>query len=291
MKPIPRAAFLIGTLAAGGGMIALGRRLRLPPPRPVFPPESLVIAVLPVGQGEASWLKTPDNRFIVIGCGPEGSGYALADSLQAAGAPRIDLLFLPTPYRESLGGVPELLDRMPVVAAYDNGWTEPLNIAHRAAYKSLKEKNVPLFAAEAGQSFALAEGTLSVVHPSLPRIARAPEAGNNAVVLHLTWGRTTFLWAGSLEKAGEDALLSRADALAANWLRVARFGTREASSPEWLRAVAPELAVISTGAEREGYPHPETLERLAAAGVRLWRTDRQSEPLLFFSDGTQITTP
>ncbi len=51
----------------------------------------------------------------------------------------------------------------------------------------------------------------------------------------------------------------------------------------WLRAVAPELAIISAGpANRYGHPHPMTLARLDSAGIpAVWRTDR---------DGTACVT-
>ena len=38
-------------------------------------------------------------------------------------------------------------------------------------------------------------------------------------------------------------------------------------------ATAPEYAVISVGYNRYGHPAPETLERLAAAGCEIYRTD------------------
>jgi len=181
-------------------MLFLGRWMATPKPPPIFPPESLVVAVLPVGQGEASWIRTPDDHFIVIGCGPDIGGRELANSLRSLGAQRIDLLILPTPYRESLGGVPDLVRAFPITMAYDNGWVEPLNQAHRAAFRSLGEKGIPIYSAEAGQKITIGEGTLEFLHPSEPRIMRSPEAGNNAVVVRLTWGKTAFHWAGGLER-------------------------------------------------------------------------------------------
>ncbi|MGH7272677.1 MAG: MBL fold metallo-hydrolase, partial [Polyangiaceae bacterium] len=45
--------------------------------------------------------------------------------------------------------------------------------------------------------------------------------------------------------------------------------------PEFLAAVAPREAVISVGRRnRFGHPHPRALAALAAAGARVWRTDR-----------------
>ena len=46
-----------------------------------------------------------------------------------------------------------------------------------------------------------------------------------------------------------------------------------ATSEELLLATKPELAVISVGYNTYGHPAPETLERLAAAGCAIYRTD------------------
>jgi beta-lactamase superfamily II metal-dependent hydrolase len=97
-----------------------------------------------------------------------------------------------------------------------------------------------------------------------------------------------------MERAGEDALIARSpESLRSDWLRVARFGSREASSPEFLRLVSPDFAVISVGAKNSGdYPHKETLDRLSSAGARVFRTDQtDASEIRFFSDGAAVTTP
>ena len=52
-------------------------------------------------------------------------------------------------------------------------------------------------------------------------------------------------------------------------------GSKYATSEELLLATTPELAVISVGYNTYGHPAPETLERLAAAGCAIYRTDWQ----------------
>jgi competence protein ComEC len=286
-----RRNLILGGLA-GSGALVLGSRLAKlaePPPRRFFPPESLVVAAVNVGQGESSWIKTPSGQFLVIGTGPEASAEPLVRSLRQAGATRVDLLILPTPYRESIGGVPGLAEAFPIDQAFDNGWTEIINSSHRAARAALDERRIPLYAARAGQRFRLAQGNLEILHPSEPLVAQSPEAGNNSVVVRLHWDSTRFLWAGSLDRQGEEALLSRSESLDAQWLRVARFGTDRASSPEWLRAVSPEHAVVSVGTNTSGLPSPDTLGRLQASGARIYRTDETRDAWIFLSDGETIT--
>jgi competence protein ComEC len=58
-------------------------------------------------------------------------------------------------------------------------------------------------------------------------------------------------------------------------LKVGHHGSRTSSTPAFLEAVAPREAVVSTGCRnRFGHPHAVTLEALARAGARVWRTDR-----------------
>jgi competence protein ComEC len=65
-------------------------------------------------------------------------------------------------------------------------------------------------------------------------------------------------------------LLEHAERLRADVLKVPHHGSRTSSGPDFLRAVSPKLAVISTGAgNRFGHPHAEVLERLHAAVPRV----------------------
>ena len=50
-------------------------------------------------------------------------------------------------------------------------------------------------------------------------------------------------------------------------------GSKYSTSEELLLETKPETAVISTGYNTYGHPAPETLERLAAAGCDIYRTD------------------
>ena len=71
-----RAALpFVGLIAFALAALYLGTRLarrRVSPPTPGG--TRLEVTVLNVGQGEASFVKTPDGRFAVVGTGPEGQG-------------------------------------------------------------------------------------------------------------------------------------------------------------------------------------------------------------------------
>jgi len=69
--------------------------------------------------------------------------------------------------------------------------------------------------------------------------------------------------------------------LAATVLKVSHHGARGSSTAPFVAAVGPRVAVVSVG-PRNVYGHPDAgaLARLAAAGARVYRTDRDGAVLL-----------
>jgi beta-lactamase superfamily II metal-dependent hydrolase len=77
--------------------------------------------------------------------------------------------------------------------------------------------------------------------------------------------------------------------LGATVLKVAHHGSRGSSTPEFLRAVSPVVAVISVGARNPyGHPTPETLARLDAVHAAVYRTDRDGA-VIVESDGRALS--
>jgi competence protein ComEC len=61
----------------------------------------------------------------------------------------------------------------------------------------------------------------------------------------------------------------------ADVLQVGHHGSKNSTTQEFLDAVAPAIAIISSGDDNPyGHPSPELLERLEASGARVLRTDR-----------------
>ncbi len=109
------------------------------------------------------------------------------------------------------------------------------------------------------------------------------------MVCRLTYGSVSVLFMGDAERPTESRLLARRRAaLRAAVLKVAHHGSRSATGPELLAAVAPTVAIVSAGAGNGyGHPHPATLRRLERAGARVYRTDRDGTVELTV-DGARI---
>jgi len=75
--------------------------------------------------------------------------------------------------------------------------------------------------------------------------------------------------------------------LRADVLKVGHHGSKNSTMPEFLGAVAPQIAIISAGEENPyGHPSPELLERLEGSGSRVLRTD-WGGAVQVFTDGRE----
>jgi len=96
-------------------------------------------------------------------------------------------------------------------------------------------------------------------------------------VLKVSTAGASALLAGDVESRAEAQMLARdPQALRAQVLVVPHHGSRTSSTPAFVAAVAPEIAIFSVGyRNRFHHPHPAIVQRYAAAGAQLRRTDRE----------------
>ena len=114
---------------------------------------------------------------------------------------------------------------------------------------------------------------LAVLWPC-PRYDAALGLNDNSIALRLAFGRRAFLLTGDLERDSERLLVTAGRVEPVDVLKVAHHGSRTSTSPAFLFAARPSLAVISSGAgNRYGHPSPQVVARLRAAGAQVLRTD------------------
>ncbi|AKP47879.1 DNA internalization-related competence protein ComEC/Rec2 [Bacillus smithii] len=99
------------------------------------------------------------------------------------------------------------------------------------------------------------------------------EGNNDSLVLYAKIGGLRWLFTGDLEKEGEAELVQQWN-LKADILKVGHHGSKTSTSPKFLEAVNPKIAVISVGVKnRYGHPHPEVIRLLEEQHINVFRTD------------------
>jgi competence protein ComEC len=71
-------------------------------------------------------------------------------------------------------------------------------------------------------------------------------------------------------------------------LKVAHHGSRTSTTPRFLGAVRPRLALVSVGAHNTyGHPSPEVMQTLRDSGAQVLRTDRAGT-IVVSTDGRHL---
>jgi competence protein ComEC len=105
-------------------------------------------------------------------------------------------------------------------------------------------------------------------------MADGKHLNNQSVVVRLACGRTAALFTGDIEQEAE-ARLVETGPLASGVLKVPHHGSRGSLHEPFLRAVHPELAVVSVGRGNSyGHPAPAMLDLYRQLKIPVWRTDR-----------------
>ena len=271
---------------ASAALITLVRPAR----QPQVPADQLWLTFLDVGQGDAAAIRTPGGHWLLIDTGPADARYdagrrVVAPFLKRTGVSRLTAMVLSHAHRDHIGGATAVAEAVPTALIVEPG--EPVaDSAYWAVLRMADADGSRWHVAAAGDSFAIDGVSFRVLHPPRHWSRRGQDLNEDSLVLELRWRDFSALLAGDAGIVAESSYVARAGPI--DLLKVGHHGSRTATGTLLLRRRPPQAAIISLGVNRYGHPAPETLARLAAARVAVWRTDQQG-PVTVTTDGHTFT--
>ncbi len=235
---------------------------------PATPEAGLWLTAFDIGQGNAVLVETPNFRLL-YDTGPsysaesDGGSRVILPYLRARGIERLDALVISHSDSDHAGGARSLLQAIPV------GWVaSSLPPMHSLA----AARHVGCVA---GQHWNIDGVQFAFLHPLA---GDDPNARPNArsCTLKITYGTQSVLLTGDIEAAQERSLVARAAArLQADVLLAPHHGSGTSSTPAFLDAVSPQIALFQLG-YRNRYRHPkaEVVARYDERGIQVLRSDR-----------------
>jgi competence protein ComEC len=265
--------------AAAAAILFLALAL-LPGPR--GPERGFSVEALDVGQGDAILVRWARHSLLVDGGGPfdiEASDFGrtrLLPKLLDRGVTRLDGVLATHPHPDHVLGLLAVVEELPVGRVWLSAGADEATLFARLR-RAAREAGVPVEILPAGRVIAWPDARLTVLHSGgLPR--KIDAVNNQSVVAIFERHGRRALLTGDAGASTEESMLDRDLALAADLLKVPHHGSRTSTTPLFVAAVRPRVAILSCGREnRFGHPAAETLRTLAAAGVPVFRTDRLSD--------------
>jgi len=156
-----------------------------------------------------------------------------------------------------------------------------------------EKEGARIFIARSGQKtpyqnlrFGTAQVILEILYPfEVLEGKEFKDSNDTSVVLKLSYGERSFLFAGDAEKQVEKKLMENKADLDSDVLKTGHHGSKTSSSEEFVAKVSPEIAVISAGRNNQyGHPHQEVLDVFNKYGIKIFRTDKDGD-IKIISDG------
>jgi len=253
-----------------------------------LPDGYLRVAFLDVGQGDAILITLPDGRQMLIDGGPSTTdlNWRLGQEMPFWDR-TLEMVVNTHPDADHLGGLVSLPDRYTLEQMLVTD-VEATSQLYQEWETELAEGELTPVVGQAGMQLHLGRGITATLLSPGPALADVDEPNNRSLVLRLQYGQVSFLLPGDIEADVERRLVQAGLPLKATVLKSPHHGSNTSSSPAFLQAVDPQLVVISVGADnRFGHPAPEVLERYAAFGLPVLRTDEHSTVELI-TDGRRL---
>lgn len=245
---------------------------------PAVPEGEFRLTALDIGQGTTAIVQTA-NHTLVYDTGPRWTDSADAGSrliapyLRGSGAGRIHGLVVSHLDIDHSGGARSLLNMLPV----DWMLTSVFNEADIVTVA--RSRSVTPIACIRGQSWQWDGVRFEVLHPEADSYLEAKlKTNDRSCVIKVSSAQFSALLTADIEALSERALVERyadqSTMLRSDVLLMPHHGSLTSSTPAFIDAVAPKLALINAGyRNRFGHPRDAVLARYRERDIDVLRTD------------------
>ena len=246
------------------------------------------VSVLDVGQGDAILVEGSRGGRLLIDGGPDpGRLLVVLDQRIPPWDRRIDAVILTHPARGSRRRARPAAGAVSGAAGlrarHARTRTRLRRVARAAGRRRRRRCAWASPPATGSRSTRSTSASCGRSGPGPARAARRRNRHQQRVDRPARGGRRLPIPAGGRRRGGDRPVTARRGLPRLDLLKVAHHGSRTATTQAFVDAVRPRIAVASAGAGNPyGHPARATLERLSAAGARVFRTDRDGTVAVTF---------
>ena len=262
----------LGPSSDAGGETTTTAETLVQIPETAKPEGELILTMIDVGQAD-SFLLVQNGKTMLVDCGTRSTGKDVVSYLNEQGISRLDYVIGTHPHDDHMGGMYDVITNfeigkiiMPGVEAgkVTTNWYVKL-------MQEIKQGAYELEYAKLGTTYDLGDASFKIIGPIE---TDESNLNNYSIVLKVTFGDMDIIMTGDAETKVESDIIESGEALGAEILKVGHHGSDTSSSNEFLDAVSPLYALISTKVGNK-YEHPikTTMQKLEERKIEVYRTD------------------
>jgi competence protein ComEC len=239
-----------------------------------------------VGQGDGIYIRMPTGQDVLIDGGPNNEILLCLSKNMPFWDRKIELMVLTHPDADHYTGL------LPVAKQYEVGafatsFTQKGVAGYQMLSDILREKGTKQRFVCQNDAFRFGEEvSLRIVWPRSCTLS-STEKNDNSVIAVLAYEEFQVLLTGDAEENIGDFYQNLAGDV--DILKVPHHGSAGGVDEDYLQAVSPEVAILSTGVKnRYGHPAASVVKLLEKNNIKIFRTDRQGD-IVVSSDGNTYT--
>ena len=250
-------------------------------------PRKMEINFVDVGQGDATFIITPQNQTILI----DGGGNLLKENdigkntllpyILDKGYTKLDYVIITHFDQDHVGGIISIAKELKIenIIIQKQG-KESEN--YKEFLEIVRDKKIRVTIVKLGDEIKIEKDIqLKVLWPKEEQI-KDNILNNNSLVIKLIYNKFSLLLTGDIEEIAEKEILKyykeKEEILKANILKVAHHGSKTSTTEEFLNNVDPQIALIGVGENNNfGHPNENILKRLENIKCKIYRTDLNGE--------------
>ena len=256
-------------------------------PEPILRTQGeLEVTAIDVGQGDSLLAVSPSGQTMLVDAGgPVGGPTEAAATTSAFDVGeevvspylwsrrirRLDVIVLSHAHSDHMGGMAAVMRNFRPRELWVA--VDPDSEVYRQLLAEAADLGVTVRHLRAGSKLAWGGATVRVLAPEVNYSNSGEPVNNDSLAMRIEFGEASVLLEGDAEAPSEQAMVAHGLS-PVTLLKVGHHGSRSSTTPDFFAALAPKDAVVSVGKGNTfGHPRFEVIERIAARGTRLYRTD------------------
>jgi competence protein ComEC len=268
-----------------------------------YHPDEIGVVFLNVGQGDATIIRFPDGKVMVVDCNVDNSPEDIVEYLKDAGIERIDYLVITHQHHDHTSGLKDIADNFEVGEVWTTQYrrkkseeSEESYQTHKEEYlagiNTLKRKGADIKTPTAKNEPIIEDGKIKVkvLGPSSYVQGNNEDIHEESMAIQIKFGPKSIFLPGDTTTKGIHRINSNYDLKNTTIWHAPHHGSGEGLHEDALREAKPKFTIVSVGKDNpHGHPHDEAMNRYRKYTQRkVYRTDKGNIGIRLNSKGDDL---